>query len=295
MAKILYGGDLSQPVTIGLINPLSPLGYSPEMLDALIIYAQANQPCLIATLVMAGSTGPITLAGVLAQQNAELLAGITLIQFIQPGTPVIYGSSSTNIDMRTGALAIGSPELSLCISAHAQLARFYELPSRGGGALTDSSATDSQAGFESMFSLLTTVNAGIDFVLHAAGILNSYMAFSFEKFVFDDEMIGMLRRYLRGIEVNSDTLVYDVIARVGHDGHFLGDAHTLERCHTAFWEPNIVDRKGLEARDGASWKEVTSRARHRWKALLEDHQDPPLDSLTMHQLKTYVEKNVHVS
>ena len=131
-------------------------------------------------------------------QNAELLAGIALTQLISPGTPVIYGSTSTNIDMRSGALAIGSPEFSQLIAAHAQLARYYGLPSRGGGALTDASYPDAQAGFESMLSLLTAINSGVDLVLHAAGILSSYLAFSYEKFVLDDEMCGMVRRFTGG-------------------------------------------------------------------------------------------------
>jgi trimethylamine--corrinoid protein Co-methyltransferase len=239
---------------------------------------------------MAGSTGPVTLAGVLAQQNAEILAGIVLAQLILPGTPVLYGSTSSNIDMRTGALSIGSPELSLCIGAHAQLSRFYGLPSRGGGALTDSRATDARSGFESMFSLLTTINSGIDFVLHAAGILSSYMAFSYEKFILDDEMIGMLRRYMQGIEVSPDTLAYDVIAKVGHGGHFLGEDHTLDRCRTAFWEPEVAVRSGFKHISPVQENTISS-ARRRWKDLLAGHQDPPMDKTIRRQLETYVEEN----
>jgi len=256
------------------------------------VYARAGQAISISTLVMAGSTGPITIAGVLAQQNAEILAGIVLAQLIHPGVPVIYGSTSTNIDMRTGGLTIGSPELSLFISAHTQMARFYKLPSRGGGSLTDSSTTDSQAGSESMFSLLTTVNSGTDFVLHSAGILSSYLAFSFEKFVLDDDMIGMVRHYLRGIEVTPETLGYEVIARVGHNGHFIGEDHTLERCRSAFWQPMISDRSGLAGGMSENGKQdATARAKARWKQLLCEYQEPPLDGLISRQIQSYVEEN----
>jgi trimethylamine--corrinoid protein Co-methyltransferase len=292
MIDILFGGKPDRPVTLGLINPLSPLGYGSEMLQALMAYARAQQPVIIATLIMAGSTGPITLAGVLAVQNAELLAGIVLAQLISPGLPCLYGSTSTNIDMRTGALAIGSPELSLCLSAHAQLARFYGLPSRGGGALTDASLTDPQAGYESMFSLLTTVNSGIDFVLHAGGIVSSYLAFSYEKFVMDDEVCGMLRQYLRGIEVDSETLAYEVIANVGPGGHFLGEDHTLERCRTEFWRPKLFDRSGLEAWWDGDRSDTTTRATQRWQDLLNGHEDPPLDQMIVRQLQAYVEKHL---
>ena len=208
---------------------------------------EARQPVIIAALAMAGSTAPVTLAGVLALQNAELLAGVALTQLISPGTPVIIGSTSTNIDMKTGSLAIGSPELSQMIAAHAQLARFYNLPSRSGGALTDASYPDAQAGFEGMMALLTTVNCGVDFMLHAGGILSVYLAFSFEKFVLDDEMCGMVRRFHEGIRVEPATLAYDVAASVGVGGNFLAEDHTVERCRTEFWRPAVCDRSGLDA------------------------------------------------
>lgn len=292
MIEILFGGKPNRPVTIGLINPLSPLGYGTEMIEATMAYARGGQPLIFATLIMAGSTGPITLAGVLALQNAELLAGIVLAQLINPGLPCLYGSTSTNIDMRTGALAIGSPELSLCLSAHAQLARYYGLPSRGGGALTDASITDAQSGYESMFSLLTTVNSGIDFVLHAGGIVSSYLAFSYEKFVMDDEVCGMLRQYLRGIQVNPDTLAYDVTVNVGPGGHFLGEDHTLDRCRTEFWEPALFDRSGLEAWWDGERLDTTTRATQRWKDLLAAHEDPSIEQITVRQLQDYVEKHL---
>jgi trimethylamine--corrinoid protein Co-methyltransferase len=154
---------------------------------------------------------------------------------VNPGTPVVFGSTSTNIDMRSGALAIGSPELSQMIVAHAQLARHYGLPSRSGGALTDASYPDAQAAFESMMSLLTTVNSGVNFVLHAGGILSSYLAFSYEKFVLDDEMCGMVRRLHQGIDVEPDTLAYDVTANVGPGGNYLMEMHTVKRGLEAGW------------------------------------------------------------
>ena len=296
MASILFGEDGwrsgERPVTFGLINPLSPLGYSREMLQALMEYARWRQPVIIATLVMAGSTGPITLAGVLATQNAELLAGVVLTQLIGPGTPVVYGSTSTNIDMKSGALAIGGPELSQMIVAHAQLARHYGLPSRGGGAITDASYPDAQSGFESMLSLITTVNSGIDFVLHAGGILCSYLAFSYEKFVLDDEMCGMVRRFRRGLEISPETLAYDVIAKVGPGGNFLTEMHTVKRCRSEFWQPALCDRGGLEAWMAGGRQDAVARARQRWQQLLAEHQDPPLDGTIARQLHNFMEENV---
>ena len=290
MARILFGEEVGEKaVCIGLANSLTPLGYSTEMLEALVEYATARQPLMIAALAMAGSTAPVTLAGMLALQTAELLAGIVLTQLISPGTPVVFGSTSTNIDMRSGALAIGSPELSQMIVAHAQLARYYDLPSRSGGTLTDANYPDAQAGFESLMGLLTAVNAGIDFVLHAGGILSSYLAFSYEKLVLDDEICGLVRQWQRGITVTPDTLAYDVIAAVGPGGNYLAEMHTVERCRTEFWEPALCDRGGLEAWVQSGRPTAADRARQRWQKLVAEHQDPPLDSTTARQLEAYVE------
>jgi trimethylamine--corrinoid protein Co-methyltransferase len=293
MARILFGGDLGdRAVTIGLINSRSPLSYSTEMLDALIEYARARQPVVIAALAMAGSTGPVTLAGLLAMQGAELLAGIVLAQWVNPGTPVIFGSTSTNIDMKSGALCIGSPELSLMVAAHAQLARRYGIPSRSGGALTDANSPDAQAGFESMMALLTTANSGVDFVLHAAGILSSYLAFSLEKFVLDDEMCGMVRRLHRGFTVDPDTLDYDGIARVGPGGNYLMEDHTVERCRSEFWTPNVCDRGGLEAWMAGGRRDAVVRARARWQRLVQGHKDPELDQVIRRQLDEYLQEHI---
>lgn len=292
MASILLGEKIGErPVTIGLINSLSPLGYSGEMIAALMEYARWRQPVIIALLVMAGSTGPITLAGVLAQQNAEILAGVSLAQLVSPGTPVIYGSTSTNILMKTGALSIGSPELALIVAATIQMARHYGLPSRSGGALTDAHCPDAQAGSESMLGLLTAVNSGVDFVVHAAGILSSYLAFSYEKFILDDEMCGMVRRFRRGITVTPETLAYEVIAHVGPGGNFLMDPHTVERCRTEFWQPTVYLRESLDAWMTSGRLDVAHRARRRWQSLLAEHQDPPWDATALRQLRTYVEEH----
>jgi trimethylamine--corrinoid protein Co-methyltransferase len=292
MAHIVFGDIGDRAVAVGLINSLSPLGYSTEMLEALVEYARLRQPVLLAALMMAGSTGPITLAGVLATQTAELLAGVVLTQLISLGTPVMFGSTSTNVDMRSGALAIGSPELSQMIAAHAQLARYYGLPSRSGGALTDASYPDAQAGFESMLGLLTAVNSGVDFVLHAGGILGSYLAFSYEKFVLDDEMCGMVRRLRQGIVVEPETLAYDVVANVGPGGNFLVEMHTVERCRQEFWTPSVCDRAGLEAWMQGGRQDAVDRARKRWQTLVAEHQDPPLDETTARQLRAFVEENL---
>ncbi|MBD3174747.1 MAG: trimethylamine--corrinoid methyltransferase [Armatimonadia bacterium] len=291
LARILFGESMDErAVTMGVVSSLTPLGYSREMIHAILRYAQEGQALLIANLAMAGSTAPVTLAGLLAMQSAELLAGIVLAQTVRPGTPVIYGTTSTNIDMRTGSLAIGSPELAQVNAVHMQLARFYGLPSRGSGALTDANYPNAQAGLESMMGMLTTVNSGADFVLHAAGILSSYLAFSYEKFVLDDEICGRVRWFHRPLVVDTDTLAYESIARVGPGGHFLMEDQTLERCRTEFWTPEVSDRTGLDEWTGAGKPDSVARARDRWQQLVAAHQDPPLDRATARQLEAFVEE-----
>ncbi len=291
MASILFGEKVGErPLTIGLINSLSPLGYSSEMLEALMVYAHHRQPVIVAALSMAGSTGPITLAGVLVHQNAELLAGITLTQLINPGTPVVYGSTSTNLDMKTGGLIIGGPELSMMIGAHADLCRYYGLPSRSGGALTDSHTPDAQAGYESMFSLMTTFQSGIDIVLQAGGILSSYLSFSYEKFVLDDEICGLVRHWLKGIPVNEETLAFPVIAQAGPGGNYMMEMHTLDRCRTEFWQPAVSSRDGIESWMAAGRPDAAHRARQRWQKLVAEHQDPPLDPIIARQLRAFVDE-----
>ncbi len=291
VVRILFGDRYTErPATMAVISSLTPLGYSREMTGAIVTYAREGQALLIANLAMAGSTAPITLAGMLAMQNAEMLAGIVLGQLTRPGTPVIYGTTSTNIDMRSGALAIGSPELAQVVAAHQQLVRFYGLPSRGSGALTDANYPNAQAGLESMMGMLTVMNSGADFVLHAAGILSSYLAFSREKFVIDDEICGRVRRFHRPIVVDDETLAYDVVARVGPGGHFLMEDQTVERCRTEFWQPEVSDRTGLDEWLQAGKPDIVTRARERWQQLVAAHEDPPLDGVTARQLRAYLEE-----
>jgi trimethylamine--corrinoid protein Co-methyltransferase len=158
--------------------------------------------------------------------------------------------------------------------------------------LADASSPDAQAGFESMSALLTTVNSGVDFVLHAGGILSSYLAFSPEKLVLDDEMCGMMRRYEEGIEVTPDTLAYDVIANVGSEGNYLMEMHTVKRCRTEFWTPALVDRGGLEEWMDSGRERAVDRAHVRWQKLVAEHEDPALDEATVRQLEAFVEERL---
>jgi trimethylamine--corrinoid protein Co-methyltransferase len=291
MAGRIWGGTeavRNKPVTVSLINSLSPLQFSEEMAASLIELARYGQPCVIAALIMAGSSGPVTQAGVLAVQNAEILAGLTLAQLINPGTPVIYGSTSSAMDMRSGGLAIGAPEYPMFVSAAAQMARFYKLPCRSGGSLTDSHVPDAQAGMESALSLLTTIRNGVNFVLHAAGILGSYIAMSFEKYLLDEELCGMVRKICSPVTVSDDTIDLPMIEKVGIGGQYLTQPKTFKLCRSEFFLPKLANRVNFEG-----WKQAGSLdALQRASKILEDrlnrYQKPDIDPTLERDLADYV-------
>ncbi len=280
MAGIVWGGKdriKDKPVMISLINSLSPLQYSQEMGAALIEFARWGQPVMIAALAMAGSSGPVTITGVLALQNAEILAGITLAQLVHPGVPVVYGSTSAPMDMRTGALSIGAPELSMGVSATAQMARFYGLPSRSGGALTDSHFPDMQAGIESTLALTTAVRNGINFVLHSCGILGSYIAMSFEKFLIDEELCGMIRKLVKPIDLSDRAIDLETIKEVGIGGEYLTHPKTLERCRTEFFLPDLMNRQDYMGWKAAGKKRLDEAAADPLIRRFAAYQKPEID------------------
>jgi trimethylamine--corrinoid protein Co-methyltransferase len=293
LAAILFGSRdqlASTPGIISILGPLTPLKYDARMLGALMEYAAAGQPLLITSLAIAGATGPVTLAGNLALQNAEVLAGIVLTQLVREGTPVIFGGASSNTEMRNGTLSIGSPEMAMNTAATAQMARYYKLPVRSGGAVCDAKAPDAQASYESMMSLLMARVSGVNFVLHSAGILETYNCMSYEKFVIDDEMCGMVKRIQRGYDVNPDTLAFDVIKAVGPGGHFLDKDHTFDHFRTEFYQPQLSNRD-----DYVSWQEKGSplsmeAANKKYKEVLETYEAPELPADVDKDLLKYIEK-----
>lgn len=292
IAALLHGGlDVikKNPALICLINSVTPLKYDDRMLSALMAYAEAGQATVIASLVMSGSTGPGTISGALSVQNAEVLAGIALSQCINPGTPVVYGSTSAITDMSSGALAIGNPECALFTSASAQLARLYGLPSRGGGGLTDSKIVDAQAGYESMMTLFAASAAGINFVLHTAGILQYYMAMSYEKFMVDDEIAGMLLRYINGVDMSEEKLAFDVISKVGPGGHYLTQKHTRKNYKLEFYKPALSDKQSY---DGWGKDKLTTnqKANQKWQDVLNNYNPPQLDQNIKQKIDEYIEK-----
>jgi trimethylamine--corrinoid protein Co-methyltransferase len=293
MAGILWGGKeniMDKTVSVSLINSLSPLQFSDEMTGALIELARHNQACVVASLIMAGGSGPVTLDGVLALQNAEILAGITLAQLVRPGVPVIYGSTSSAMDMKTGALSIGAPELSKNIHLTAQMARFYNLPSRSGGGLTDALAVDAQAGAESTLALSTAARSGINFILHACGILGSYIAMSFEKFLVDEEVCGMIKSMIASLALTDESIDIDVIKEVGIGGQYLTHPKTFQLCRTEFFMPALMSRKNPDAWAKEGKKRIDQIAEDKVAQRLASYEKPDIDPKIEKQLTEYVEK-----
>jgi trimethylamine--corrinoid protein Co-methyltransferase len=292
MAAIVWGGmdklKAVGPVTVSLINSLSPLQFSDEMAGSLIELARANQACVIASLIMAGSSGPVTLSGVLALQTAEILAGVTLAQLVNPGAPVIYGSTSSAMDMKTGGLSIGCPELSIVVSATAQMARFYNLPSRSGGGLTDAHFPDAQAGIESALALTTAARSGINFILHSAGILGSYISMSFEKFLIDEELCGITRRMLKPMEVTTSSIDTEMIKTVGIGGQYLTQPKTFQLCRTEFYLTDFMNRQNHAGWKASGKKRLDEFAADRLTQRLAAYEKPDIDAGTEAALVEFV-------
>jgi len=261
MLKIVFGGKeelLRKPRILGLISTSSPLQISKRSLETIFSYAQNGQPIIVSPGPMAGVTGPITLAGHLVLANAEALVGIAIAQMVREGTPVIYGVQGSNADMRICHPCSGSPDSALIVAYCARLAKMYGLPSRSGGIKNDAKSVDVQSGYESMMMLMVSCQAGINFMLHSAGILDTFMAMSYEKFIVDLEIIGMVRHFLKGISFQEKKLGQDVIAEVGPGGDFLTQEHTQEFLHGEHWMAEISLRGAAlqldNSRDEIKWK-----------------------------------------
>ena len=293
MASIMFGSqdELSRkPRMISILCSLTPLVYDERMLGAIMEYARAGQPQLISSLGIAGATSPVTLAGTLAVQNAEVLAGIILTQLIREGTPVVFAGASTGADMQTGAPSIGSPEMAINTAATAQMARYYGIPARSGGAVCDAKYPDAQAACESMMSLLMAQVSGINFVLHSAGILESYSCMSYEKFVIDDEICGMVKRIKKAYDVTADTIALDVIAAVGPGGHYLDKDHTFEHFRTAFYQPSLFNRDNFDLWQADGSKQISQKANQKYKEILSTCEALELPADVDKDLLKFIEK-----
>jgi trimethylamine--corrinoid protein Co-methyltransferase len=257
------------------------------MLDGMIEMARANQCICLTPFTLAGAMAPITLAGALAQQNAETLAGIVFAQMVRPGTPVIYGAYTSNVDMRTGAPAMGTPEYVKAALISGQLARRYGLPYRSSGG-NAANAPDAQAVYETTFALWGARLGQADIVMHAAGWLEGGLSASPEKLVIDAEILQGLNAALSPLEVSDDTLALDAIREVGPGGHFFGAAHTMTRYTSEFYTPLLSDWSNFGAWTAAGAREALARAHDLMNAALSAWEPPALDPARAEAMADFV-------
>jgi trimethylamine---corrinoid protein Co-methyltransferase len=291
MGSILFGGrDVieEKPVSISLINCNSPLRWDDRMLDAQFEYSAANQPVVLTPFILLGAMSPVTIPAALVQQIAEALTGIALSQLIRPGCPVIFGSFMSNIDMQSGSPSFGTPESAIGLFCTGQIARHFGLPFRSGGGLTSSQVADAQAGYEAAMTMIPTFLAGANWVMHSAGWLEGGLVAGFEKFIVDIELLQMLKVEFTPLEIDESTLAFDAHQEVGHGGHFLGAAHTMERFRTCFYRPLLSSSENYERWMRLGGNDTSARATKIYKATLEAYQPPPLDDAIRAELEEYV-------
>jgi len=233
---------------------------------------------------------PTTSAGVAAQTLAESLAGMTFTQLIRPGAPVIFGSFASSMSMQTGAPTFGTPEPAIVLYTIAALARRLGVPFRSGGSLSASKIPDAQAAYESAATLLPTVLAGTNFVLHAAGWLEGGLAIGYEKFIMDEDQCGMMATFVKGLDLSENGQAIDAIRDNGPGQHFLGTAHTFANFETAFYRSNIADNSSFEqwTEDGAT--DAPRRANAIWKKRLSEYEMPPMDEAIAEELNEFVDR-----
>ena len=289
LARIGFGGDLQdRTVMTSLINASSPLVWDGTMLGAAQVYAESNQATVITPFILAGAMAPTTSAGVAAQTLAESLAGMTFTQLVRPGAPVVFGSFASSMSMQTGAPTFGTPEPALVLYTVAALARRLGVPFRSGGSLSASKLPDAQAAYESASTLLPTIMAGVNFVLHAAGWLEGGLSIGYEKFVLDDDQLGMMATFVRGLDLSENGQALDAIRENPPGQHFLGTAHTLANFETAFYRAETADNASFEqwTEDGAL--DAAQRANTIWKKRLAEYERPPIDDAVDEELRAFV-------
>lgn len=286
----VFGGKeelLKKPRMIALINTVSPLSLDERMLDCLMILAEYGQPAILCPASMLGATSSITMAGSLASGAAESLAGIVLAQMIRPGTPVVFGVQSTAADMKGGiTFACAAPEGTLMQGFAANLAKFYGLPSRGGGCQTDAPRINCQAGYESMLTFSSAYRHGINFVMEAGGVMDSVNATSFEKMIVDFEIIRQVKASFTPIEVNEETLNLEEIIELGHDGTFVTAESTMDN-YMDLYSPKVGPRTG---KGEEYFRESINKEMNRLLAAFEKKR-PELDADIREKVKDVLAKS----
>jgi len=277
------------PLMATIVHAMSPLKFSADEAEAIIAMARMRQPLVITNMVMAGTSGPISLPGLLALANAEILSGLVLAQLVSPETPVVYGSVSAPADMRTIVSAVGAPEAVALASAIIQLARFYKLPCRTGGMLTNAHCLDAQAAAEGTLMMTTAVRNGANFIFQACGQLGSYVSMSFEKWLLDEEVCRTLRRTLTAMDITVESIDADTIKSVGSDGNYLTHETTFKHCRRLY-QPKLFTRDDYQKWYQKGAKNVTAVAAEVLAKRLEAYERPPIDEGLEQALQEFADR-----
>lgn len=295
MVRIARGVDDAtmerEPAVITIINTNSPLRLDVPMAQGMIEFAQRNQVVCVTPFTLAGAMAPITLAGALAQQNAEALAGIALCQIVRPGSPVIYGGFTSNVDMQSGAPAFGTPEYVKTAMIGGQLARRYGFPYRSSSPCA-ANALDAQSAYETVFSIWGAMMGGVNLVMHGCGWMEGGLHASLGKMLLDADMWQMAAAMLDPVVVDADTLAIDTIAEVGPGGHFFGTAHTQARFRDAFYRPLVSDWRNYEAWQEAGSPTAPDRIAGLVTRFLDAYEPPPMDPAIREELAAFVDRRV---
>ena len=295
MVRIGRGVDQAQfereTSVMTTVNINSPLALDTVMAEGIIEMARRNQLTIITPFTLAGAMAPITLAGALAQQNAEALAGYVLSQTVNPGAPVMYGGFTSNVDMKSGSPAFGTPEYMKTAIAGGQLARRYGLPYRSSNVCA-ANAVDAQAAYESVFSLWGAISGGCNLLKHGAGWLEGGLCASFEKFILDVDLLQMVSQFLQPIQIDDKELALDTIDEVGPGGHFFGTEHTQARYKDAFYAPLISDWRNFESWQEAGSPEAATKANVLYQQALREYEKPPLDEAIKDELDDFVARRI---
>ncbi len=291
MAEIIHGGRAAieeTPALISLINCNSPLRWDDRMLDSLREYALAGQPVICTPFLLMGAMSPVTIPASLAQQIAEALTGIALAQVIRPGTPVVFGSFLSNIDMQSGSPQFGTPESGIGLLCTGQIARHFGLPFRGGGGLNSAHTADMQAGTQTMMTMMPTFLAGTNYVLHTAGWLEGGLVAGYEKFILDIEVLESLIHEFKPVHFDEAELAFDAHVEAGHGGHFLGTMHTMERFRTCFYRPWVSTAESFDRWTKNGSKKADVRALDVVDKKLEAYTLPEMDPQVLAELDEFV-------
>jgi trimethylamine--corrinoid protein Co-methyltransferase len=288
LASLIAGGEeelTEKPLVSIITNPISPLTIDADTSDILSFCAQRGIPITCASAPIAGATAPVTLAGTLSQMHAEALAGVALTQLFSPGARVLYGAVPSTMDMRQIEFTFGSVEMAMMNAAAVQLAKIYDLPVYGSGGVTEAKRPDIQAGSEKTFSNLMVAMSGADCVHLAAGILDSGNSISYEQYIIDNEIIGMIHKILSNIRVDNNTLGFDVIKKVGPGGNYVMEDHTIEHMMDEFYYPELSVRCIFDIWETKGRPSMLSRSNERVLEILEKRREGLLDMDLISRIK----------